>query len=735
MILKMKRFFPLIIFCIVVLPVSLFALEWQTFTNSNNITSFTRDGNGSYWVTSTGGVMRFDPETGSLFKYVNTNGLGGIDIRASAHGNSYVWFGSVDGKLSRFDPDENDWRQFLFIDRDGAPLEIKHLRADGDFLWVSHNVGLSLFDTERHEGEIKETYRRFGDISPGTGVNCMLTLNDTIWLATSMGIAYAPKSDPNLLDFTHWNSFNRDSLPELMSENFSGLFVHEDNVWGVLTEAIIEFERNGSQISIGEIIEIEHPVQSVVVSRDTLYIGSDGGRLYSWYDGATEQVQLELSPDSAVTALIADDTEGLILGTQGEGILARQNNGIWRSYRSPGPANNNMIDITASTDGTIWMVHDNDFVSLFDGDRWESVSLVEGRIESAEPDNEGNIWVGSFGSGAYELTESGAVNYDTTNTSLIGNRDDIPASLNFIVLPDMHFDVNGILWFACFRGHERRPISFYDPLSQEWEFYQYSGFNLDAKISSIYSDGSAVWAGFEDDGLYRINYGSDPFDKSDLEFKQYTRDSLLPSENVSVVTGDSKGIIYVGTDMGMAFKGPDDRFFSRILLPEGVAPQITKILFDQRGNLWVGTESGLAFRKAGQTSFEVYTTANSDIISDKINSLTIDNQRRLWVLTDAGISVLTYDIGAVTDVAEEVYAYPNPYILIEGGENLQFNYSGEVPIDIFSLDGRKIKTIFSNIGWNGTNENGEKVASGMYLFFIRDDNGNTHTGKIAVIRK
>ncbi|NIP44276.1 MAG: hypothetical protein GWO41_07630 [candidate division Zixibacteria bacterium] len=729
----MKRL-PLLILIMAVLPASLQALEWQTYTNSNNITSFARTGDGSFWASSSGGVMHFDPGTGTLFKYVNTNGLGGIDIRASAYCSTCVWFGSVNGRLSRFNPGNNEWQQFLFFDRDGTPLEISQLQADGEFLWVSHNIGLSLFDTERHGGEIKETYRRFGDIPPGTGVNSMLLLNDTIWLATSMGIAYAPKSDPNLLDYTHWYSFNRDTLPGLPSEDFRDLLVYDNNIWGVLPDMIVELDRAGSMISIGRTIEPGSPVHSSIVSRDTLYIGSSAGSLYSWHNGILDQIELSFGPDSAITALIADDLEGVILGTKGQGIYVHSGR-EWNSYRSPGPANNNMADIESSPDGKIWIVHETDLVSSFNGETWESFSIGGGGMLTVEPGTSGNIWIGTFGRGTYEIDGSTVTRYDTTNTSLIGNRDNLPASLNFIVIPDIHLDANNILWFACYRGHFKRPISFYDQSDGIWEYYQYDGFNLEAKISSIYSDGSAVWAGFEDDGLYRIFYGDDPFNKSNIEFTHYTRDSLLPSENVSVVTGERKGRIYVGTDMGMAFKDPEDRFFSRILLPEGIGPQITKILFDQRGNMWVGTESGLAFRKAGQTDFDVFTTANSDITSDRINSITIDSQLRLWVLTDAGISVITYDIGAVTDVADEVYAYPNPYILTDDSENLQFNFSGEVPIDIFSLDGSKIKTIFSNIGWDGTNENGEKVASGMYLFLIRDTEGNSHTGKIAVIRK
>ncbi len=148
----------------------------------------------------------------------------------------------------------------------------------------------------------------------------------------------------------------------------------------------------------------------------------------------------------------------------------------------------------------------------------------------------------------------------------------------------------------------------------------------------------------------------------------------------------------------------------------------------------MATGTGLAFRETGEIDFEYFTTENSSIIADNINSILFDSQRRLWIGTDFGVSVLTYEIGAVTADVERVFAYPNPFILTEG-EKVLFNYIGEVEVEIFSLDGRKIKTILSNTGWDGTNENGDMVASGLYLFYIKDQDGKSFTGKIGVVRK
>lgn len=726
-----KRY--LLILAILAIPAGLCAVDWQTFTNSNSITGLA-SGNGQIWASTTGGVLNFNPATGNIIKYVNTDGLGGIDINGVVFGNSYFWFGATDGRLSSHDPTQNLWKQFLFVDRDGSPLNISRLYDDGAYLWVATNIGVSLFDTERNGGEIKETYRRFGDIPPGTGVSSIAIVNDTVWVATSRGLAYALKSDANLLDYTHWHSVTSVDLPELPSEDFQDIFVYQGTIFGVLPDDIVGIDIVGGMPQITEQINSPSAIYSYAVSNDTLYIGATSGNLYSWFNGTLNTEELPLGPDSTITAIIADETYGLILGTAGEGLFVMQGR-EWYGYTTPGPANNSMIDAAVTSNGRVWLAQEDGWISSFGTEGWQSFALPYNSLLSLESDDQDNVWVGTFGGGVYEITETSVQHYDSTNSSLIGNNDDLPSSLNFIVVFDMFFDRNDVMWFGCYRGHVKRPISFlYEP-TDTWDYYTYNGFNLDAKIVSIYSDGSDVWAGFEDAGLYQINYGDDPFNQTDLTFKRYTRDSLLPSENVGVITADNKGQIVVGTDMGLAFKNPDERFFSRIVLPEGIGPQINDILFDDRNNMWVATRTGLALREAGQTSFTAFTTANSDLVNDNVIAMALDGQRRLWALTNSGVSMVTYDIGTVTDAVDEVYAYPNPFILSTGDEKVQFNYSGEVPIEIFSLDGRKIKTILSNIGWDGTNESGEKVASGLYLFYIRDESGNSYTGKIALIRK
>jgi subtilisin family serine protease len=85
---------------------------------------------------------------------------------------------------------------------------------------------------------------------------------------------------------------------------------------------------------------------------------------------------------------------------------------------------------------------------------------------------------------------------------------------------------------------------------------------------------------------------------------------------------------------------------------------------------------------------------------------------------------------------EKAYAYPSPYTFASG-RPLSFSmpdeiFGSDLVVTIYTSDGEKVKRI-SGPFWDGRNEAGNKVASGVYLFFMKTDKG-TARGKFAVLR-
>jgi hypothetical protein len=83
---------------------------------------------------------------------------------------------------------------------------------------------------------------------------------------------------------------------------------------------------------------------------------------------------------------------------------------------------------------------------------------------------------------------------------------------------------------------------------------------------------------------------------------------------------------------------------------------------------------------------------------------------------------------------------PNP--LVSKSEfKIDFKYPGNVSIEIYTVNGNKILTVYegfapagtSTFDWNGTNSNSENLPGGMYFLMIRKENSAV-VDKIHIIR-
>ncbi|MCL2065506.1 MAG: T9SS type A sorting domain-containing protein [Candidatus Cloacimonetes bacterium] len=86
------------------------------------------------------------------------------------------------------------------------------------------------------------------------------------------------------------------------------------------------------------------------------------------------------------------------------------------------------------------------------------------------------------------------------------------------------------------------------------------------------------------------------------------------------------------------------------------------------------------------------------------------------------------DIVTIPNKTELLPNYPNPF---NPETNIRFNTTkaGYVKIDVYNIRGQKVKTLLNeyvgignhNVVWNGTNDNGQNVSSGVYLYRLQTD--------------
>jgi subtilisin family serine protease len=87
---------------------------------------------------------------------------------------------------------------------------------------------------------------------------------------------------------------------------------------------------------------------------------------------------------------------------------------------------------------------------------------------------------------------------------------------------------------------------------------------------------------------------------------------------------------------------------------------------------------------------------------------------------------------------KEIRVYPNPWRASRGNSTITFDQlSANSTVEVFTTSGRWVQTLLAPAGtavWDLSNDSGDKVASGLYFYVIRDESGNQARGKLGVIR-
>lgn len=88
----------------------------------------------------------------------------------------------------------------------------------------------------------------------------------------------------------------------------------------------------------------------------------------------------------------------------------------------------------------------------------------------------------------------------------------------------------------------------------------------------------------------------------------------------------------------------------------------------------------------------------------------------------------------------KAHVYPNPYKPSSGHKKITFaRLTAHTKLKIFNIAGELVydkeeDTPQGELPWDVVNDSGEKLASGVYIYLIMNNNGHKAKGKFAVIR-
>ena len=223
----------------------------------------------------------------------------------------------------------------------------------------------------------------------------------------------------------------------------------------------------------------------------------------------------------------------------------------------------------------------------------------------------------------------------------------------------------------------------------------------------------------------------------------------LPSMEVTAITEDKDGSIWVGTDNGIAiFQCNNINEACDAYLPivesngfNGYLFQketIHSISIDGANRKWIGTNNGAwLISKDGTEVLQHFTSENSPLPSNTVLSIGIEpSDGDVFFFTNN--EIISYKGNATESVAAQsaIKIYPNPIAPNYNGPILIKNLMNNALVKITDLNGQlmmQTRALGGQAIWNGRDQYQHKVASGIYLVFVRDDMGyEKAVGKIMI---
>jgi ligand-binding sensor domain-containing protein len=223
----------------------------------------------------------------------------------------------------------------------------------------------------------------------------------------------------------------------------------------------------------------------------------------------------------------------------------------------------------------------------------------------------------------------------------------------------------------------------------------------------------------------------------------------LPSMEVTAIAEDKEGTIWLGTDNGIGLfqcgnlNEPCDAFLP-IVESNGFNGYLFQketihcISVDGANRKWIGTNNGAwLVSKDGTEVLEHFTTANSPLPNDKVYSIAIDPTTGTVFFFTAN-EIISYKGNATEGATRQskILIYPNPVGPAHNGPIVIKNLVENALVKITTISGQLVassRALGGQTIWDGRDSNQRKVASGIYLVFVRDDAGKEKAvGKIVI---
>ncbi|WP_121665938.1 type IX secretion system anionic LPS delivery protein PorZ [Mesonia aquimarina] len=760
----MKYF--IILFCLIPsLVISQdFSNSWEDLFSYNQIKDVSY-GNGKVYAAAENAVFTYQRNTGEIEKISSVNGLSGESISTIHYSGGYnlLIIGYENGLIDVYNTNEEKVTSFIdIVEKQTIPppeRKINHFFEFNDRLFIATEYGISEFNLANLE--FGDTYF-IGDGGSRLAVTQTTVYQNRIYAATKEnGVRYAGVTNPNLIDFSVWQTISSGTFLGVVSLSNSLYVIDESN-------SLLRLQQN----DFVQELQFNSTISDLRVNNDQLVVTLING--VKIYDQVLNPVANIGSPSGMSTnysaaliylgeIFIGDNTQGL--------LQTRTTNPFQFNFLSPsGPIQNDVFDLE-TIPNEVWVTYGeyDGFLNAFPinsrgishliNDEWFNTpyfmlnarNIVKATINPAQT---GQVILSSYFDGIVDIQNEEIANrYDASNSSLesvVGT-----ALTTDVWVNGAAFDREGNLWGNA--SKVEKGLFKLDIENNQIETFDITeivpdatGDNLGLTELVIDNIGN-IYFGSYSNGIIGYNPATNSFAK--VEGGEGAGN--LPENYVNSLALDNNNQLWVGTSRGLrVLFNPAGMFensnvsTNQIIIEDedGVAQEllaglnIIGITVDGNNNKWIATGAGAFYLSSnGQETIYQFTKDNSPLPSNTISDIAIDDASgKVYIGTDKGLLAFRGTATATADNLENVRAYPNP---------VRPQYNGLVTIDglmenanvkITDIEGNLVYEEFSEGGsvqWDTKAFGKHKVASGVYMVLITsEDQLETKVAKIMIIR-
>jgi ligand-binding sensor domain-containing protein/signal transduction histidine kinase len=558
--------------------------------------------------------------------------------------DGYLWL-STDGGLVRFDGVD-----FTLFDRRSTPELRSNLMgaltetADGT-LWVATADGLL-----RRSQRSLQVLGVANGLPAGPISGVIPAGPDSLWVLTPEGVAFGP-GDKSALAFTPVHGLDA----PLTGRDGAPIAAHapDGSLWLATLHNVVQL-RDG------------HVVTRLPVSADLLAVAQDGslwltreGALFHYQHGSIAPIPLAIPTsgkdgkrgfsDNSIRAL-APSASGVLYVAMSRalGILSPSGTLTWKTP-GDGLPSSRILRLFEDRQGALW-ISTEDAVARYAQGRFETLHARSGAaaVEAFYEDREGNLWLGTEAAGLLELRQQ---RFTTLTTA-----DGLPGDVIRTILADK----NGI-W----AGTDGNGLAHLRSDSTWQAFTAQHGLASNTILSLAAGPDGSLAIGTPD-GLDRLVHGQvSPAPHSDSMPDDFVRSVLydpdgslwvgtrrglahqtssgltlwnhgngLGSDLVGALALDRPGALWVGTRGGLSHL--ENGHISTFTTRDGLSSDVITALYqDQDRALWIGTNGGgLNLLSNGHvTAFPSVSTGLPEVIQDIVE----DGRGNLWLGAATGI--------------------------------------------------------------------------------------------------